>query len=389
MAMKNDGLSLLELRSRLPDRLFKSSWTHATNILLRDLGMVALFASLAYKGDAFISSYPLDPTQKTVLRAILWLTYWWFQGLVFTGIWVLGHECGHGSFFPSRTLDDIVGFMCHTALWTPYFSWKYTHQSHHRHHGSMEKDEHWVPRTRSELNVPEKPPAHDFFEDTPIITVLRLIVQQILGLPAYLILNLSGPVNLPAGTSHFNPYAVLFKPSQRKHVFISDVGVLAMGYLVYLVTARLGSSTVMKYYGIPCIAVSHWVTMIVFLQHTDPELPRYRKKAWNFKMGALSTMDRDFLGWQGQFFLHNVSHFHTIHHLFPSIPFYHTEEATDILKAELSEEYHSTSKSVFQSLYDNFRNCYFVEDEGDIVFYKDRHGRNPILDTNDELVMGS
>jgi len=47
--------------------------------------------------------------------------------------------------------------------------------------------------------------------------------------------------------------------------------------------------------------------MIVFLQHTDPVLPRYRKKAWNFKLGALSTMDRDFLGWQGQFFLHNVS----------------------------------------------------------------------------------
>ena len=61
--------------------------------------------------------------------------------------------------------------------------------------------------------------------------------------------------------------------------------------------------------------------MITYLHHTDPELPHYRQPQWNFQRGAAATVDRDFLGWMGRFFLHDVAHYHVVHHFFPKMPF--------------------------------------------------------------------
>lgn len=61
--------------------------------------------------------------------------------------------------------------------------------------------------------------------------------------------------------------------------------------------------------------------MITYLHHTDPSLPHYRGKEWNFQRGAAATVDRPFLGWQGRFFLHDVAHYHVVHHFFPKMPF--------------------------------------------------------------------
>jgi fatty acid desaturase len=63
------------------------------------------------------------------------------------------------------------------------------------------------------------------------------------------------------------------------------------------------------------------VIMITYLHHTDPTLPHYRGKEWNFQRGAAATVDRPFLGWQGRFFLHDVAHYHVVHHFFPKMPF--------------------------------------------------------------------
>ena len=61
--------------------------------------------------------------------------------------------------------------------------------------------------------------------------------------------------------------------------------------------------------------------MITYLHHTDPELPHYRQPEWNYQRGAAATVDRNFLGWMGRFFLHDVAHYHVVHHFFPKMPF--------------------------------------------------------------------
>jgi omega-6 fatty acid desaturase (delta-12 desaturase) len=123
--------------------------------------------------------------------------------------------------------------------------------------------------------------------------------------------------------------------------------------------------------------------MITYLHHTDPVLPHYRGKEWNFQRGAAATVDRPILGWQGRFFLHDVAHFHVIHHVrpmgtlwvvvvahpslhqfFPKMPFYNTPGATQYLKAFLCEHYVFDDTPAFNALWRNYNFCQFVEDEG-------------------------
>jgi fatty acid desaturase len=104
-------------------------------------------------------------------------------------------------------------------------------------------------------------------------------------------------------------------------VLASNAGILAMIWIVHAACNKWGSANVIKFYGVPWLCVNHWFVMITYLHHTDPVLPHYRNKVWTFSRGAAATVDRDFLGWMGSFFLHGVAHFHVIHHFFPKMPF--------------------------------------------------------------------
>ena len=54
----------------------------------------------------------------------------------------------------------------------------------------MERDEVYVPKTREDLRIPDRPSQEidwdDVLGDTPIYTLLMLIRQQLLAFPAYL-----------------------------------------------------------------------------------------------------------------------------------------------------------------------------------------------------------
>ncbi len=63
-----------------------------------------------------------------------------------------------------------------------------------------------------------------------------------------------------------------------------------------------------------------------------------------------------------------VGHFHVVHHFFPRIPFYHAEEATDYLRDVIGPYYMCSSKPVFQTLWDNYKFCQFVDDEGQTLW---------------------
>ena len=46
------------------------------------------------------------------------------------GVWVIAHECGHQAFSPSQLVNDTVGFILHTLLLVPYFSWWVQQDAH-------------------------------------------------------------------------------------------------------------------------------------------------------------------------------------------------------------------------------------------------------------------
>src|SRR4030042_119217 len=45
-------------------------------------------------------------------------------------LFMIQHDCGHGSFFQSRRARDILGFWIGVLLLTPYEYWRKTHASH-------------------------------------------------------------------------------------------------------------------------------------------------------------------------------------------------------------------------------------------------------------------
>ncbi|EAU81574.2 delta 12 fatty acid epoxygenase [Coprinopsis cinerea okayama7 len=365
--------SLKEIRAAIPPEMFVRSLGKGLLYLLRDILLAAVAWSLALRIDPFFQQATIraiiTPVGAECLRWIAWGVYWWFQGLIFTGLWVIGHECGHGAFSDYKIVNDVLGFIIHSFLWTPYFSWKISHHRHHSNHASMERDEVYVPKTREDLGIPDRPNDEidwdEIFGDTPIYTLFLLIRQQVLAFPAYLLYNVSGQKNYPKWTNHFDPNSILFTKEQRTAVILSNIGIAAMVWGVTYATSLFGAAQVTKFYGIPWLCVTHWFIMITYLHHTDPVLPHYRGKEWNFQRGAAATVDRNFLGWQGRFFLHDVAHFHVIHHFFPKMPFYHGPQATQHLKAFIGDHYVYSDIPVFKALWDNYNNCQFVENEGE------------------------
>ncbi|KAL6302048.1 fatty acid desaturase-domain-containing protein [Sparassis latifolia] len=375
-------VSLNEIRAAIPQHLFTRQTWRGLLYVARDLIMAAFFLRSALRIDSFYGGEHvvehLTVVGAQIARLMTWLLYWLLQGLIFTGIWVIGHECGHTALSGNKHICNIVGYIAHTILLTPYFSWKITHHRHHIAHASMERDQLFVPRTRSDLGIPSKGQQldyEDYFGDTPLYALTVLIVQQLLAFPVYLACNISGQKNYPRWTNHFNPNCVLFTKNQRSLIIISDLGILFMMYILKRTYEAWGATTTFKVYGVPWFCVSHWLAMITYLHHTDPELPHYRRAQWNFQRGAAATMDRDFLGYIGRFFFHDVAHFHVVHHFFPKIPFYHAEEATRYLQAFIGEHYRYSEKPVFEAFWHNVNECKFIEDEGDILFYRNKKGQ--------------
>src|SRR5438132_13715912 len=48
-------------------------------------------------------------------------------------IFIIQHDCGHGSFFRSRRANELIGRLCSLMTLTPYAFWR---RQHARHHGS-------------------------------------------------------------------------------------------------------------------------------------------------------------------------------------------------------------------------------------------------------------
>ena len=53
-------------------------------------------------------------------------------------MFMIQHDCGHGSFFRSRAARDWVGRAIGVVLLTPYDYWKRTHAYHHAHSGDLD-----------------------------------------------------------------------------------------------------------------------------------------------------------------------------------------------------------------------------------------------------------
>jgi len=64
-------------------------------------------------------------------------SYWLTLGLAVVAgglllrVFIIFHDCGHGSFFRSRRANDYVGIVAGLLVFTPYYQWRHQHAVHH------------------------------------------------------------------------------------------------------------------------------------------------------------------------------------------------------------------------------------------------------------------
>jgi omega-6 fatty acid desaturase (delta-12 desaturase) len=53
-------------------------------------------------------------------------------------VFIIFHDCGHGSFLKSRKANDIIGFITGVLTFTPYRHWRWEHALHHATAGNLD-----------------------------------------------------------------------------------------------------------------------------------------------------------------------------------------------------------------------------------------------------------
>lgn len=105
---------------------------------------------------------------------------------------------------------------------------------------------------------------------------------------------------------------------------------------------------------------------ITFLHHAHPSVPHFSPDTWTFTRGSLCTIDRNF-GFIGRHFFHEIIDFHVVHHLFPRIPFYYAEEATEAIRPLLEDQYRETKRENFlKSFFTTFYSCWYVSEDSPV-----------------------
>ncbi|XP_061348836.1 omega-3 fatty acid desaturase, chloroplastic-like isoform X2 [Gastrolobium bilobum] len=318
---------LADVRAAIPKHCWVKDPWKSMSYVVRDVIVVIGLAAAA----AFLNNW------------LVWPLYWAAQGTMFWALFVLGHDCGHGSFSNDPNLNSVVGHLLHSSILVPYHGWRISHRTHHQNHGHVENDESWHP-------LPEK-----IFRSLDNVTrTLRFKVPfPMLAYPVYLWSRSPGKTG-----SHFDPSSELFVPSERKDVITSTVSWTAMVALLVGLGFVMGPIQLLKLYGVPYVIFVMWLDLVTYLHHHGHEdkLPWYRGQEWNYLRGGLTTIDRDY------------GLINNIHHDIGT----HTEAA----KPVFGKYYREPKKSapfpfhLIGDLVRSLRKDHFVSDTGDIVYYQ-------------------
>nr|AAM77643.2 chloroplast omega-3 desaturase [Prunus persica] len=336
--------NLADIRAAIPKHLWVKDPWRSMSYVVRDVAVVLGLAAVA----AYFNNW------------VVWPLYWFAQGTMFWALFVLGHDCGHGSFSNNPKLSSVVGHLLHSSILVPYHGWRISHRTHHQNHGHVENDESWHPLSEKVYKTLDK-----------ATQMLRFTLPfPMLAYPFYLWGRSPGKSG-----SHFDPNSDLFVPNERKDIITSTACWTAMAGLLVGLSFVMGPVQMLKLYGVPYWLFVMWLDLVTYLHHHGHEdkLPWYRGKEWSYLRGGLTTLDRDYG------LINNIHHdigTHVIHHLFPQIPHYNLVEATEAAKPVLGKYYREPKKSgplplhLLGVLIRSMKRDHYVSDTGDVVYYQ-------------------
>lgn len=224
-------------------------------------------------------------------------------------LFIIQHDCGHGSFFKSRKWNDRVGFACGIFTLVPYYHWRKMHAIHHANAGKLE-DERGV---------------GDFYT----MTVDEYFAAPKLQQWAYRVYrNTFFLIGIVPFLAFVVGYRFPFKMTkergwkrERNSVYLTNA---ALFLLVALVIWAVG----WKAFLLIQVPITYFATSIgawfFFVQHQYEDAYWAHADEWRYEDAALKGSSYYQLPKILQWFSGNIG-FHHIHHLSPKIPNYKLE----------------------------------------------------------------
>mmetsp|Transcript_3726 Transcript_3726/g.10807 ORF Transcript_3726/g.10807 Transcript_3726/m.10807 type:complete len:359 (-) Transcript_3726:240-1316(-) len=292
-------LTLQDIRKVIPQECFEKNTALSMWYLVRDMGVL-------------LTSFWVYPYVAATGNPLAYLAFWNFYGFFMWCLFVVGHDCGHTTFSPSKLLNDVCGHIAHAPLLVPYYPWAMSHRRHHMYHNHQKKDAShpWFSKS-SEKKLPA---FTRFFLKSPLAPFL-----------AY-------PIYLFEGSfdgSHVFPLSKLYRgASVRARVECAVSAVTVFAFMAAAYTYAGSFRALALAYGGCYACFSFWLFMVTYLQHHDHGTKVYDDGDWSYLKGAVETVDRTY-GFGLDAVHHHISDGHVVHHLFfTQVPHYHLPKAT-------------------------------------------------------------
>ena len=220
-------------------------------------------------------------------------------------VFIISHDCGHGSFFRSQKANDLLGFITGVLTFTPYYHWRWEHAVHHATSGDLDRrgtGDIWTLTVQEYLESSGwKRFAYRLARNPIILFVLA---------PCFLFVIRQRFPKAKAGRRErhsvsWTNLAIVLVAAGLSWIF----GLKAYLLLQLLVLMVAGSAGVWLFY----------------VQHQFEGVYWERRADWDYSTAALKGSSFYKLPKVLQWFSGNIG-FHHIHHLSPRIPNYRLEK---------------------------------------------------------------
>jgi omega-6 fatty acid desaturase (delta-12 desaturase) len=240
----------------------------------------------------------------------LGISYWLTLGLSFIAagflvrIFIIFHDCGHGSFFKSARLSRVVGTILGSLVFTPNDRWHRSHGIHHNTVGNLDKRGNGDVWTLTVEEYESRSPGQKLF-------------YRIYRHPT--IIWGIGPVLLFVLWFRFNAKGVSSK--ERWNLYLTNLIILTFCTAVVLLMGWKAFVMIQLPIIFIATSVGAW---LFYVQHQFEDVVWTHNDSWDYKEMALFGSSFLKIPRILQWFSGNIG-FHHIHHLSPKIPNYNLE----------------------------------------------------------------
>ncbi|HXR05830.1 MAG TPA: fatty acid desaturase [Candidatus Acidoferrum sp.] len=237
---------------------------------------------------------------------------WWITvplavlaGAFLVRVFIIFHDCGHGSFFKSRGANSVWGFLCGLLTFTPFYHWRWEHALHHATSGDLDRrgvGDVWTMTVQEYLESSRwKRFAYRLARNPMALFVIA---------PFYVFVIRN---RFP------KPEA-----SRRERFSVYWMNLAILGLMVVLAAAFGLEAGLLLQLTVLMVAGSAGCWLF-YVQHQFEGAYWERREEWDYATAALQGSSFYKLPRVLQWFSGNIG-FHHIHHLSPRIPNYNLEK---------------------------------------------------------------